>query len=237
MTYALNAPGDDGSIAKLVQNHAGSCESWARYFQDQYKAQGLAGAANAVKIAGWQLQDETVAVNHAGDSIWMGLAVALAGNNNQAAVVNGGATDLGVAGGGYVNAGKYCQGANKGTNSGDTAIFANGTIQWMVADHAVCLLQDGNDLVLYDTSWGGRSAANTGYVLANTAMPTAGTTSNYIKTDQFVSVYFLNVFDYIEGTIQLVNPVSESSELVPASNFDNNGAAPNTLNVVWLAIK
>ena len=112
----------------------------------------------------------------------MGLAVALAGNNNQAAVVNGGATDLGVAG-------------------------------------------------------GGRSAANTGYVLANTAMPTAGTTSNYIKTDQFVSVYFLNVFDYIEGTIQLVNPVSESSELVPASNFDNNGAAPNTLNVVWLAIK
>ena len=27
MTYALNAPGDNGSIAKLVQNHAGSCES------------------------------------------------------------------------------------------------------------------------------------------------------------------------------------------------------------------
>jgi len=48
----------------------------------------------------------------------------------------------------------------------------------------------------------------------------------------------LKVFDYLEAKIQVVHHFASIDDVfVPSSDFDNPGAAPNTLNVVWVDVQ
>ena len=133
-----------------------------------------------------------------------------------------------------VEAGKYAQ-SNGATKITDTKLAPDPFFIWAMVDHTVVMLEKGNDVFLYETSFGGSPIE-----LKTFKVPAHQSKAGYDAKHVFRRKYFdgSGNLSYVAGDIMLIKKDGTKAlglqTHVPVGDETLLGAKPDKLFVEWI---